>query len=161
MKLTLEEIGKKLREFQPTYANIKLSDTELGNAYVKKYGSVTSPSKKSDSTNQLPTNQPSPSPTFASALGLIQKYFPKDQWQNALAVARGESGLNPKAIGDNYPIRGQTIPSYGVFQIRGLPGRPPKEQLLDPEFNIKYAASLYKAQGWRPWYNTSKKLKLL
>lgn len=82
---------------------------------------------------------------------LIKKYFPQEEWQRALQVAMGESGGNPAAVGDQYPIRGQTIPSYGYFQIRGLPGRPSSEQLLNPEENVKYAASMQKEQGWSPW----------
>lgn len=82
---------------------------------------------------------------------LIQKYFPQTEWQRAYNVMMGESGGNPKAVGDNYPIRGQTIPSYGLFQIRGLTGRPNPKILLDPEENVKYAAQMWKNQGWGPW----------
>lgn len=85
------------------------------------------------------------------ATSLIQKYFPPEQWANAKAVMMGESGGNPSAIGDNYPIRGETIPSYGLFQIRGLPGRPDSSTLLDPEKNVAYAANMQKQQGWSPW----------
>jgi hypothetical protein len=107
-------------------------------------------------SNQLPA-QPNTSNinTLASAspaiADLIKKYFPPDQWANALAVMKGESGGNAGAVGDNYPINGVYAPSYGLFQIRGLPGRPDKNQLLDPEFNVKYAADMYKNQGWGPW----------
>ncbi len=91
---------------------------------------------------------------------LIQKYFPQDQWANAQKVMMGESGGRANAVGDNYPIRGQTIPSYGLFQIRALPGRPAPQQLSDPEFNVKYAAQMYNQQGWRPW-TAAKKLGLV
>lgn len=82
---------------------------------------------------------------------LIKKYFPEDQWLNAQAVMMGESGGNPSAVGDNYPINGQTIPSYGLFQIRALEGRPDSSVLTNAEENVKYAAQLYKEQGWSPW----------
>jgi len=63
----------------------------------------------------------------------------------------GESGGRAEAVGDDYPIAGVYAPSYGLFQIRGLPGRPKKEQLLDPEFNVKYAADMWRKQKWQPW----------
>ncbi len=84
-------------------------------------------------------------------LALIQRYFPKSEHKRAWNVMMGESGGRADAVGDNYPIRGQTIPSYGLMQIRALPGRPSPEQLKDPDFNMKYAAGMWKAQGWRPW----------
>ena len=84
-------------------------------------------------------------------IALIKKYFPKDQWENAYAVMMGESGGNAQAVGDNYPINGLHAPSYGLFQIRALPGRPDPKVLTDPEENVKYAAQLYKTQGWQPW----------
>lgn len=112
-------------------------------------------------TTPAPIPPGGPTSAFASALELIQKYFPANQVGNALAIARGESGFNPAAVGDKYPIGGIYAPSYGLFQIRGLPGRPSAEQLLNPEFNVQYAANLYRQQGWRPWYNTAKKLGLL
>ena len=155
MQLTPEEIGKKLREFQPAYANAKLGDLELGNAYVKKFGQVDDPSRNEQSPIQTPQvgsyTIPRSGGDNSLASTLVQKYFPKDQWANAMKVMQGESGGRADAVGDNYPIRGQTIPSVGLFQIRTLPGRPSAEQLKDPEFNVKYAADMYKSQGWRPW----------
>lgn len=87
---------------------------------------------------------------------LIKKYFPQEQWLNAYNVMKVESGGNPGAVGDNYPIRGQTIPSYGLFQIRALPGRPAPTVLLNPEENVKYAASMQAQQGWGPWTGARK-----
>lgn len=85
------------------------------------------------------------------AIGLIKKYFPEDQWDNAIKVMQGESGGNPKAVGDQYPIKGEIRPSYGLFQIRTFPGRPSSRALLDPETNVKFAAKMWKEQGWNPW----------
>lgn len=82
---------------------------------------------------------------------LVQKHFPQNEWQNAMRVIGGESGFNVNAVGDNYPIRGLLAPSYGLFQIRALKGRPNPKTLLDPEENIKYAAKLFKSQKWQPW----------
>jgi hypothetical protein len=82
---------------------------------------------------------------------LIKKYFPPEEWDRAKNVMMGESGGRSDAVGDNYPIRGETIPSVGLFQIRTLPGRPTAEQLKNPELNVKYAADMQKNQGWGPW----------
>jgi hypothetical protein len=94
------------------------------------------------------TNYPSGG---GSGMELIKKYFPQSEWQRAYNVMMGESGGNPGAIGDNYPIRGQTIPSVGLFQIRTLPGRPTAQQLSNPEYNVQYAANMWRSQGWSPW----------
>ena len=122
------------------------------------------------STNAYP--QPSPGPALTPAIPsspspasqnmagidpLIQKYFPQEQWQNAQRVMMGESGGRADAVGDKLPIRGVLAPSYGKFQIRALPGRPAPQQLLDPDFNVKYAAEMWKQQGWKPW-SAAKKL---
>jgi hypothetical protein len=86
---------------------------------------------------------------------LIQKYFPKDQWENAYNVMMAESSGKPDAVGDtNTPI-----PSYGLFQIRGFSDRPNPSILLTPEENVKYAAQMYKRQGWQPW-SAARKLNL-
>lgn len=49
--------------------------------------------------------------------------------------------------------------SYGLMQIRFLRNRPKPKELLQPTFNVKYAALMYKAQGWSPW-TCAKKLKI-
>ncbi len=92
----------------------------------------------------------------SDTIALIHEYFPPHEWDNAIRVMHAESGGNPHAIGDNYPINGQTIPSYGLFQIRGLPGRPAPEQLLNPDFNVQYAARMQAQQGWGPWTTAHK-----
>lgn len=85
--------------------------------------------------------------------GSIEALIRSYDWNDevALAVARCESGLNPGAIGDNYPINGLHLPSYGVFQIRGFADRGTPAQLLDPEYNVRFAYDMYRSQGWQPW----------
>lgn len=92
-------------------------------------------------------------------ISLIQKYFPPSEWSNAEKVMQAESGGKSNDVGDNYPINGQTIPSYGLFQIRALPGRPDPSKLVDPDFNVQYAANMWKSQGWEPW-TTARKMGL-
>ncbi len=82
---------------------------------------------------------------------LIKKHFPQSEWDTARAVMMAESGGNPGAKGDDYPINGLHAPSYGLFQIRHLEGRPGPDVLLNAEENIKYAAQMQRTQGWGPW----------
>lgn len=163
---------QKLQEFISQALNQGHSPQNIADFVVPKLRATL---KTNAQTNTQPTKTfPQPNPIVNSVSNvaqedgdifeLIKKYFPQNQWDNALAVARGESGLNPNAIGDNYPIDTgngpETIPSYGLFQIRGLAGRPPKERLLNPEFNVHYAADMFKQQGWRPW-SVARKLGLI
>jgi hypothetical protein len=66
-----------------------------------------------------------------------------------------ESNGNHKAIGDGhlkFKKNGTEYgASYGLFQIRHLPGRPAPSHLLNAENNVKYAYQIYKAQSWKPW----------
>jgi hypothetical protein len=82
---------------------------------------------------------------------LIRQYF-GEAGDEAVAVARAESGLNPSAI--NYQSD-----CVGLFQIKLFPNRPSKEELLTLEGNIKTAYTLYQQQGWCIW-EVSRKLGL-
>ena len=99
------------------------------------------------SEDNPPTSSISGRSNLDMAFRLIKKHFPKEQWMNAYKVMLGESGGNSQAVGDT----DTPYPSYGMFQIRGLPGRPSKKKLLDPEFNVRYAAKMWKQQNWTPW----------
>lgn len=85
---------------------------------------------------------------------LIDQYFGKAA-PSARKVAQCESGLRPDAVGDEHLQFWKNGvkygASFGVFQIRYLPGRPTPDQLLDAEFNVRYAADMYHGQGFRPW----------
>ena len=66
-----------------------------------------------------------------------------------------ESGLDSKAVGDvtlTYKA-GETVygASYGLAQIRSLPGRPTPSWLLNLDNNLSYAKQLYDAHGVQPW----------
>lgn len=81
---------------------------------------------------------------------LIQQYF-GNYAHIAVKVAQAESGCNPLAVGDDYPINGLYAPSCGLFQIRTLQGRPSCEQLKNPETNVQWAHKLFLSSGWQPW----------
>jgi hypothetical protein len=85
---------------------------------------------------------------------LLKAHFGNDWWI-ARAVMLAESGGRRDAIGDNHLTYFQGGIKYGysvgLFQIRFLPGRPDPNLMLDPEYNIRHAADMWRAQGWRPW----------
>jgi hypothetical protein len=68
-----------------------------------------------------------------------------------LYAMQKESGCNPHAVGDNYPIAGVHAPSCGLLQVRTLAGRPSCEALKDPATNVAAAYSIWKEQGYRAW----------
>jgi hypothetical protein len=80
---------------------------------------------------------------------LVAKYVPPQYVDKVLWVIQHESGGNPSAIGDG----GVAIGLLQIHDNNSIAGRPTKEQLLDPEFNIRYAAQqLGMASGnFRAW----------
>ena len=107
------------------------------------------------STNQaIPMVQSGP----ADIVALIKKYFPKEQWSNAVAIMNQESG------GRNIPSQFNkygTEESYGPFQIN-LQAHPQMRGKVNiPEENVKYAAQLFAQSQWQPWFNSARKLGLL
>ena len=90
---------------------------------------------------------------------LIKKYFPQSQWNNAYRVMMAES--SGKSNIPSYYNRYGTEDSWGLFQINLKAHPQMRNKVLNPEENVKYAAELYKHQGWRPWLNSARKLGLL
>jgi len=89
---------------------------------------------------------------------LIKNTFPKN-YKLAIAIAKCESKLNHKAIGDT----NTKYQSTGLFQIRELPQRMKfynltTEKLQDPTINILMAHIIYNHSGWYPWTCYSKGL---
>lgn len=99
----------------------------------------------------------------------IKKVFAEDS-DVAVAVATAENReFNPRAVGDKHLVcKGYlgNVPldfyckrdgkqygaSYGIFQIRYLPGRPEPEELMIWEKNVEYAHDdIFLKSGWFPW----------
>lgn len=78
-------------------------------------------------------------------------------WDSVLAIVDCESGGNPEAVGDTTT----EYSSYGLFQIRALPGRPDPDWLKVPANNIEYAYGLWnETQSFnRHWVNCAKNIK--
>lgn len=76
-----------------------------------------------------------------------------------------ESGLRCEAVGDHkiaYVKDGiEYGKSYGLLQIRHLPGRPDPSVLLNCTENLKYAYAIFKKQGnfsaWSAYKNNAYK----
>lgn len=68
-----------------------------------------------------------------------------------MRICNAESGGNPYAVGDTYPINGLLAYSCGLYQVRELPGRPSCEELKDPATNIAWAYRIYQGQGLSAW----------
>ena len=78
---------------------------------------------------------------------LIRETFPETP-NTAVAIAKAESGLNPKAY--NPESHEWCNGSIGIFQMACVHARK-GEKLTDVETNIKRARELYLAEGWDPW----------
>lgn len=135
---------------------------------------VPTPTNKYWANVQMPGGQfPKPAPTTTpeqrltgrlnreQAMNLIQKHFPKNEWENAYKTMMAESSGNVGAIGVNKDKARSK--DYGLFQIndywqrQGLESQGLNIQdMKDPEKNVKYAAWLQKRQGWKPWYGAQK-----
>lgn len=80
-----------------------------------------------------------------------------------VAIVGAESGYNPQALGDNFPIRGLLCPSHGLAQIRSCPDTPngldrgSREALIDPRQNLIAARRLWLSPlgriHWSVWTN--------
>ena len=70
----------------------------------------------------------------------------------ALAIARCESRMNPKALNS----KGEY--SVGIFQINLKYHNLTLEEAYNPFRNIGYAMDLYLREGWKPWQNCYKQI---
>jgi hypothetical protein len=102
-------------------------------------------------TTAPPTTAPPPPPPAGSVEAIIHAHFGAAGDQ-AVVIARCESGLNPSAIGAGR--------YYGLFQLgrdghaaafTRVTGRSFDEAWSDPNANAQYAAWLYARSGWTPW----------
>ncbi len=84
---------------------------------------------------------------------LVAKHFQPEDVDKALWVMWWESG-GDSAIGGDRNTLGIPV-AHGLFQVQDntrFPGRPTREQLINPEANIQWAANaVYGGSGWTPW----------
>lgn len=79
---------------------------------------------------------------------LIQRYWPRAEWENAYRVMMAESSGNPAAHNTN----GED--SRGLYQLNVAANANPSlagENLYDPETNVRLAAQMWQERGWQPW----------
>ncbi|MEO6197393.1 MAG: transglycosylase SLT domain-containing protein [Dehalococcoidia bacterium] len=114
---------------------------------------VPPPAAPTPAPTPAPTSAPTPAPAAFVApppvpTGGIEGLICSYAWncQEALGVARCESGLRPTAIGGGS--------NYGLFQINQVhASRFPGfwELWSDPASNVSWAFQIWSASGWRPW----------
>lgn len=106
----------------------------------------------------------------------VREFFPESEWDNALNVARLESGWDPFALADTTDARhpcGSVIGSrgnvnitaersVGYFQINSC-NFPTWEwaRLYNTRHNVGTAHMLWAERGWSPWYFSARTLGLL
>ncbi len=100
-------------------------------------------------TTTLPPTGPL---TEAEMRELAARFFPADEVENAVSVARCESGFNPSAYNPAGPYGGlfQHLESRWAYRAEqaGYPGA----SIFDAEANTAAAAWLWEARGgWSPW----------
>jgi hypothetical protein len=84
-------------------------------------------------------------------------YFPADQVENAVNVARLESGNWTGA----WNLQGED--SRGLWQVNVGKGAHPelaRWNLFDPTVCGYFAGQIWRSSGWRAWYNSASALGL-
>lgn len=71
----------------------------------------------------------------------IRETFPEDP-DRAVAIAKCESGFNPKAVSPTN--------DHGLMQINKTV-HTVEGDIYDVETNLKFARTLYDERGWQPW----------
>ncbi len=71
----------------------------------------------------------------------IRETFPEDP-DRAVAIAKCESGFNPKAVSPTN--------DHGLMQINKTV-HTVEGDIYDVETNLKFARKLYDERGWQPW----------
>jgi hypothetical protein len=143
--LTLFIIAILIIVYKPSVSEIKKEVKKVTKPAVVRAEEV-------EEESTLSSNRELSSPT-----SLEQKIRAKfgESADTALAIAFCESGIREEAIGDGHIAYYQDGieygKSYGIFQVRHLPGRPSPEWLLNADNNIEYAYQLFQRSGWNPW----------
>lgn len=94
----------------------------------------------------------------AEVAALASCYWPAGEVVNAVAVADLESVLWTSAWNRD----GED--SRGIWQVNVGPGAHPELaiwNLFDPQINAYFAHQIWRASGWRAWYNSAKALGLI
>ena len=85
-------------------------------------------------------------------------HFPIEEIDNAVDVAQLESGWRTEAWNN------QGEDSRGLWQINVVTSAHPELRdvnLFDPQVNAWFAHIIWRASGWRAWYNSARQLHLI
>ena len=86
----------------------------------------------------------------------IEKYFPEDEWNNAIKISTCESNMNPAVIG---PKNKNATIDRGAWQINSVHSERFAKMYgidweigsHDPDLSTKYSKFLYDNNKWNSW----------
>lgn len=149
------------------YTYSMLPTTELTNPLVQIHPVETVEASKIVVITPQPTQTP-----VKTERGEIEAYIREvfgDEAENALKIAKCESGFRPNNLGDTHLMsnnNGEMVgDSIGIFQIRtggagwnrakanGMTADEFRANLRNYRYNIDYAKTIYDSRGWSGWYN--------
>ncbi len=113
--------------------------------------SSTTTSSTTTTTTQPPTTVPSSGPLTESEMrDLAARFFPAEEVDNAVEVARCESGFNPNAY-NPYGYGGLFQHHEDYWADRAEQSGYAGASIFDAEANTAAAAWLWGVRGWAPW----------
>jgi hypothetical protein len=77
---------------------------------------------------------------------IIYDIFGEEQYKMALAVAKAESRLDPKATN----VNSNGSRDYGLFQCNSV-HNPTEKEKTDPKANTELAKKIWEKSGWQAW----------
>ena len=89
---------------------------------------------------------------------LVKKYFPPEEYENALLVAAGESWFKYDAVNQNTDKYRSVDRWYFQINHHYHADRYVWEDIFDPEVNVRVAYEVFKERNntWNPWYAARK-----
>jgi hypothetical protein len=99
--------------------------------------------------------QASPAPVMVAGVsgncesyrGIVARYFPSHQINNALLTMSKESGCRPNAVS---PTNDHGLMQINIVHSQKVGGNI--AALYNPETNIRIASQIFAGRGWTAWY---------
>jgi hypothetical protein len=86
---------------------------------------------------------------------LAARFFPAEEVDKAVLVAKCESGFNPMAYNPAGPYGGLFQHLETAWTSRASAAGYPGASIFDPEANTAAAYLLWSSSGWSPWPSCS------
>ncbi|MDH5372863.1 MAG: transglycosylase family protein [Acidimicrobiia bacterium] len=120
---------------------------------------TTSTSLPPTTTTTAPTTTttvPSSGPLTESQMrDLAVRFFPAEEVEKAVLVAKCESGFNPNAYNPAGPYGGLFQHLESAWAARATAAGYPGASIFDPEANTAAAHLVWSSSGWGPWPSCS------